>query len=119
MIVKEWESSGLECVIRRVKRIWTSHPCGYVVIPKEHWYAVSKAANEGEFEANGDITYIGEMPEPDDDRLCIGFDMAHGWDGHYEGYRWICERTDEDCECETNRLAKQVCRFVEALGAER
>lgn len=115
MIVKEWESSGLQCAIRRVERTWTSHPCGYVVIPEKHWDSVSNAAKLGNFSANGDITYIGKMLDSDENKFCIGFDMAHSWDGHYEWCRWVCDRTEKDCERETNRLAKQVREYINAL----
>lgn len=39
--------------------------------------------------------------------------MAHSWDGHYEADRWVCDRTELECERETNFLAKQVRRFID------
>lgn len=116
-VVREWESHGLECIVRRVCLGPSSHPCGYVVVPDERWCEVLDAVDVGLISANGYITYTGLVPVLGDRRLCIGFDMAHEWDG-CEGPDgvWRCSRSDEECMHATEKLAADV---AELLGGGR
>lgn len=99
---KEWSSYGLRCFIRHGA---FNAPCGYVAVPKDHPLYGKGVEDDvvAVLPAYGGVTYSSK--DPCSDEWIFGFDMAHYMDFD-QSNDFICIRTDEECENETNVLAK-------------
>jgi hypothetical protein len=94
-IEKEWQSSGLPCVVLMTEM---GHRCGYVGVPKGHrWFGASYddvRGKDGEWmEVHGGLTFgnIGDHAYPsatiDKNIFWFGFDCAHL--GDFPDYEWL------------------------------
>jgi hypothetical protein len=98
-IEKEWESSGLPCVVLMTD---LGHRCGYVGVPKGHvWFGANydDVRLDGKYiDVHGGLTYgslagKGYPSAKENSLFWFGFDCAHFRDN--PDYEWLKEHNPE------------------------
>lgn len=126
-IVREWEHSGLKCLVVLKRDQVMEWLCGYVAVRKGHpdW---GKNYDDVDVDAHGGLTFgaqgkEGETCWKDPELWWFGFDCSHAFDATYRD-EWLRDHPDfphvkterdhkwtaDEAIAETERLAEQLAR---------
>lgn len=120
MIDVEWEHAGLDCCMRHNPHLGNI-PLGYVAVPDGHPLRREGLDLDACLDSHGGITHAGELPDDQQRRWWVGFDMGHLWLGDVtvsrtaDGMAYTSHRTDEECKEEVNFLADQIAAITEEI----